>query len=619
MKHSRRYYPVVFALLPRRLGCGLTPRRLKTTIKLWPVGLATLVLAVSLLYVGCATTFVPSDAKATCTVTTNGAPPFASWFESGAVTLNGVVKPANSVTFPNTPNCSFYQWSEQMYLWMTSPAPPTYGGGGRIFDSPAFYDVSPPDMNGDRTLTAHVQGVIRDFSVRSAQVGPNNLQLILDKRGRMLEIEPPKLGPSGKQLILNEKGESVEIGRIAIGDNKRATFFDTTGREIQNARPLIRKELNQELVVQKFVIDKTTIFLDAFGNVADVEQGQAGGNAVLMAQNGSLVYYVTMVNDVYAYFLTGTKNGGIMPTPTQFPTSQADLNKIVAFAAGAGPNARTFPDPEALAIEVKSAWVEAAGLANPSSYITMTARIPTYNQANNNQWTKTGDKTVQLALVGIHVVGSTAGHPEMIWATFEHQSNMPNAAYTYINTNNVVTTVPQSTAGNWVFCANNAAAPFNAEHMSFNSPNIDANNAGGFTISPSNTIRWKSWGGAFDVSPNPIAQPAAPSTAASNTEIIAMNNSVRAGLANGDMRANYIMTGATWTIGGVAPSGQFPNGNEVGTSKLSNGTMETYQQGINNMFATGTNCFSCHITNIVNVSKNVQQVSHIFGPIKPLF
>ncbi|MDT7543037.1 MAG: hypothetical protein QOE33_2941 [Acidobacteriota bacterium] len=74
-----------------------------------------------------------------------------------------------------------------------------------------------------------------------------------------------------------------------------------------------------------------------------------------------------------------------------------------------------------------------------SSYVTMTATIPTYNKANPNLWTPTGQKTVQLALVGMHVVGSTVGHPEMIWATFEHFGNTPNAAYSYINTGNVTT------------------------------------------------------------------------------------------------------------------------------------------------------------------------------------
>ena len=531
-----------------------------------------------------------------------------------------------------------------MFLWLTSPAPPTYGGGGRIFDSPVFYDVSPPDPNDNnqRTLIPHAPGIIRNFSLRSAQVGPNNLQLVFDKAGRMLEVEPPTLGPSGKQLIRNEKGESVEIERIALGENKKPIFFDKAGQVIANPRPLIRQELNQDRVVQKFMMNKTPIFLNSSGNVIDAEQGQAGGNAVLQARNGSLVYYVTMVNDVYAYFLTGMKNGGITPIPTQFPTTQADLNKIIAFAANAGPNAKTFPDPEALAIEVKSSWVEASAVPNPGDYITMMATIPTYDgppgsaNPNTTTWTQNGQKTVKLAMVGIHVVGSTLGHPEMLWATFEHQSNMPNAAYSYINTSNAVKMITQSTAGNWVFCAPNSAGPFNQEHMSFNvptitsnPPTIDANTSLGFTISPSDTIRWKAWGGASDISPNPIAQPASPATVASNTEIISMNNSVRGvgGLVSGDVRANYVFGGATWTIGGAAPNGSFGGpgndginpANEVGTSKLCNATMETYQQGSNTSFNTGTNCFTCHQTNIVNASKNVQQVSHIFGPLKKLF
>ena len=617
MKNS--HCSVSFVLISLDFSRNWTARHLRRAWRFPQLGLAAFAFTGFLSYTGCSKTFVPGDAQATCIVTSGGAPPFATWFDTGTVTLNGSVKPADSLNFPNSPNCSFYQWSEQMFLWLTSPAPSRYGGDGRIFDSPVFYDVSPPDANGDRTLIPHVPGMIRNFSLRSSQVGPNNLQLIFDKKGRLLEIEPPTLGPSGKPLLRNEKGESVEIERIAIGENKKPVFFDKTGSVIPNPRPLIRQELDQDRIVQKFMIEKTPIFLNSSGNVIDVEQGQAGGDAVLQARNGSLVYYVTMVNDVYAYFLTGTKSGGITPTPTQFPTSQADLNKIIAFAANAGPNAKTFPDPEALAVEVKSSWVEATAVPNPADYITMTATIPTYNQTNANQWTPNGQKTVKLAMVGIHVVGSTKGHQEMLWATFEHQSNMPNATYSYINTSNVVKTVAQSTSGNWVFCTPNSAGPFNQEHMSFNSPNIDANTSSGFAISPSDTIRWKAWGGASDQSPNPIAQPTNPATAASNTEIISMNNSVRGGLVSGDVRINYVFEGAAWTIGGAAPTGSFPNGNEVGTSKLCNATMETYQQGSNSLFNTGTNCFSCHRTNIVNSSKNVQQVSHIFGPLKKLF
>jgi hypothetical protein len=84
-------------------------------------------------------------------------------------------------------------------------------------------------------------------------------------------------------------------------------------------------------------------------------------------------------------------------------------------------------------------------------------------------------------------------------------------------------------------------------------------------------------------------------------------------LASGDVRGNYVMTGATWTAGGVAPNGNFPSGgNEVGTSSLANSTMETYQQGSDTTSATGLNCFGCH-------SNNTTDVSHVFGALKPLF
>ena len=184
--------------------------------------------------------------------------------------------------------------------------------------------------------------------------------------------------------------------------------------------------------------------MDENGNVVEVEQGQAGTDGVLQAQNGSLVYYGISVNDVFAYFLTGAKDGGITPQPTPFPTTQPELDKIVAFAAG---HRKTFPDPEALAVEVKNSWVEATNLPNLSSYITIQATVPSYDQSNPNLWTVNGQKTVQLALTGMHVVGSVAGHAEMIWATFEHFGNTPLAAYAYDSTSGTKT-VPASTAGN---------------------------------------------------------------------------------------------------------------------------------------------------------------------------
>lgn len=566
---------------------------------------AVLIMAAAMVPRAGAQTVLPADAKPSCTVP--GAT-FATWFKAGAVALDGEVNPANSVTFPDVPNCSFYQWSHQMFLWLNSPTPATYGGGGgRIFDSPVFFDVSAPDANGDRHFIAHHAGQPKFLNVRMAQVGPNGLPVVFDKAGTLFEVAPAPVSPNGKSLIRDLRGKMIEIERIDVKANK-AVFLDRQAKPIAIApqrkidsllmpnmprrlfHNLIVKNTPQTKVLQSFKNGPrgATFFIDAAGNIIDVGQGQAGGDAVLMAQNGSLVYYATTVNDVFAYFATGAKNGSITPAD-HFPTSQADLNKVVTFAQAHG---KTFPDPEALAIEVKSAWIEPIGL-DASKYISATAVVPTYDQSNNLSWTPTGTKTVKLILVGMHVVGSTKGHPEMLWATFEHFTNTPNPAFSYINTGNQTVNVPQSPTGSWLFSSTNSPlAAYNIQRIALAAPNIVAKPSK--TIGASDTIRWKAFG-------------AAGSPAASNTEIISINNSVLGQLAAGDVRGNYMMTGTTWTIFGAAPAA----GNQVGTSHLANTTMETYQQGINTL-NNGSNCFSCHTSNQVGVS-------NIFNELKPLF
>jgi hypothetical protein len=556
---------------------------------------------------------IPSDPKASCTVP---AATFSTWFQSGVPAVNGVVNPANSVAFPNTPNCSFYQWSKQMFLWVTSPSPPVYGAGANIFDSPAFFDVSPPDpTTGQRTYLPHTPGFIRVLGVRVAQLGPHGLPVLFDTSGRMLEVERTQTVGNVQLKVVDKTGAVTPVVHAEIAEKGALVLRDANGAAIEprvrpNPRPIARApETTGPIQVQKFIVDNLPVFIDPFGNVVQVEQGQAGDGSVLEAQNGSLVYYATMVNDVYAYFQTGLADNQIEPgnpNPT-FPTTLSQLNAITSFAAAHG---KTFPDPDALAVELKTSWVEAAGLPNLSSYITMTATIPTYNTSSTTTWTANGQKTVQLAMVGMHFVGSTAGHPEMVWATFEHVGNSPNATYQYINSTGTLTTVPQDTSGTWLFSGSGSGGPFDVPHMSEIFPALSIQAASPFTISPSDTIRWKAWGAAFDVSPNPIDG----TSAASNSEIISINNSIKAMLPAADIRNNYFMTGATWTIGGAAPN----SGNMVGTSQLTNSTMETYQAGTSNTFGSGgINCFDCHSSS--NVSIATTGVSHIFGALKPLF
>lgn len=549
---------------------------------------------------------IPTDAQPTCTVTPAA---FKAFFKGGNVVLNGAVNPANSVDFSDVPNCPFYQWSEQMFLWLTSPDP---SSGGRTFDSSMFFDVSPPDPNDNnqRTFIPHFPNMTRHLELRAAQPGPSGFPVLFDKAGRLIQIAPPQTGPNGLPLIRNAAGDLVELGRATLGADRIPSFTDRVGKTIEHRLAQSSPQFSQlapgnVITAQRFVIEGKPILIDPNGNVIEAEEGQAD-NGVLVAQTGSLVYYITMVNDVFAYFLTGTRDNQIN-TNNKFPTSQSDLNQITTFAAAHG---KKFDDPNALAVELKTAWVEAGGLSDLSSYITMTATVTTYDKSNPLNWVPNGQKTVEMALVGMHVVGSTAGHPEMIWATFEHFGNAPNAAYTYDSTAGPKT-VAQDTSGTWLFAENNAAAPFNAPRQQFKSPNICVTSSGTFgacgttgSVGPSNVLRAKAWGAASNRSPNPIDG----SATASNTEIISINSSVRGMMPAGDVRNNYFMMGATWTIGGAAPN----TTNQVGTSQLANTTMETFQQGPDNTTTRTSNCFSCH-------GSNQTGVSHVFGALKKLF
>jgi hypothetical protein len=485
---------------------------------------STLLLATAFVPIAQAQTAVPADAQASCTVPSAT---FDTWFARNKVTRDGAVVPANSVAFnhstpnppqPNTINCNFYQWSQQMFLWLTSPAPESYGGRGeRVYDSPTFYTVL-----ADGTL------------------------------------------------IPNQKG-----------------FFHHFG--LRKAKPI---------------------------NTADGQaDGSGNGNAALMGQGDKVVYYSMHVNDVYAYFAKQN-----LPLPAtyslQFPTTQTQLDAIQQYAKSQGVK-KPFPDANALTIEVKIAWVEASGL-DKRKYVTMEAEVPTFHRSEDNAvWAQTGKKKTLLAMVGVHIVGSVAGHPEMIWATFEHDTNAPDAEYAYVNASGTTVTHAQEIPQNMLFAANGSTGPFNQEHMrgvgiAADPTALSLVRLGNFAVTPSDTLRRYPWG-ANDQAPNPVVL----SAAASNTEVISINNNVRGMLKADDVRRNYLFIGATWTNGGAAPSVMpLPPGgtsNQVGTSSLANTMMETYVTVKNNL----NNCFACHTgqqgTSVTSPNTNTVAVSHIFS------
>jgi hypothetical protein len=573
---------------------------------------------------------LPANVKLTCTIPSGA---FNGWFNLGHPTVNGVVHEANGLTFPNTTlppgspplntiNCNFYQWSKQMFMWLTSPAPATYGGGKYIFASSTFFGISPANptlpSSGNRSFVAQGRGPFL-LAARLPQFGPHDLPVVTDKTGHMFEVKPLTLKPGQKLQVLNTSNKLITVEHAVRVPNAPLQLIGTDKKPVQvlRANAVPGRELNLQSAIQahrfsgilsQVIIDHIPIFIDPTNHVVETEEGQAGGGNVLVTQatagrpTGTIAYYLLQVNDVYAYFLTGNKTGAF--SASTFPTTAAGLLQVTNYAATKG---KHFPDPNALAVEVKSSWVEASTLPNPQDYVTMMATIPVYNQpANSNSWTPVtgsgGSKTVLMAMLGMHVVGSTNGHPEMIWATFEHDGNAPDNCYGYVNTASVTVSVPPlvnnacpmatATTGSWTLTPSGATTGFNPPIMVYNSGTGAITSTAPAKNGPLPVLRWQPWGADSNATPNPLV----PTAAASNTEVISMNVNINslmgAAGAGADVRDRYMLIGATWTAGGGNPG---LGAQQVGTSVLNNATMETFQQGTNGLSGGGgANCFSCH-------------------------
>ncbi len=560
---------------------------------------------------------LPPNVQMTCAFSQ---PDFNAIFESGSVSKDGIVLPADSFAFAPNSLCSFYKWSAQMFLWLTSPAPSRYGPGKHVFDSPVFFSVSPMDANSQRTLIPNAPGRSLPFLPFISQRGKAGQEVVFDDKGKVHNVVRPAVGATGKLLTRDREGQPVEIERVLTARDGKPILLDRTNKQIdaqvaRNGLPVLHNDLGVPLNLRAstVLINGLPHLITTSGAVVQPEESQAGGGA-LIAQNNSLVFFLLQVNDVWAYFNTGMKDNKITnPVPALFPTTGSDLAQIttVAQQAPAPFTKSSFPDNVALAVEVKSSWIETTGLANPGDYITMTATVPNYNpplsQPNNTQSPQSGTKQVQLALVGMHVVGTTLGHSEMLWATFEHVNNTPNPQYTYFTNamNNPVATQPADGPGGWVFSSTGASPPNqNNKRITMNGTTVTA--LQNQTIGPSDVVRVNPWG---------TSSGAGQQFTINNTDVVSLNKNVIGMLTPaGDVRKNYILTGTTWTIGGQPPS----VGTQTGTPQMANSTMETFFQP--------SNCFDCHSDltgNMLGTSPGSDGftggLSHIWEPVQPLF
>jgi len=341
---------------------------------------------------------------------------------------------------------------------------------------------------------------------------------------------------------------------------------------------------------------------------------EASGNAYIFGDN-ELVYFGVHTNQTYAFFSEMNIAKQLKPAATQFPTKISD---VIPVYLGAYENyGIALQDVQTLAMELKTSWVRASAVPDSSKYVTITASIPTYDKKTDpTKWTVSGSKPTELALVGIHIVGSVKGRPEMVWASFEHIDNAPNDSFEYLAEDGSTNSYSNFDSGSgkptkdWLFMSSNISKSSITlvPGKKFFSGSIKANNTvSGGVISSSNespisgqsVYRQFPWGTKSGVEPTPPAE----SNKANNTDIISINQNVMSQLAEGDLRANYFLLGATWTNGKIPPGKAHDPAIVKGSLVLANTTMETFIQG--------QNCFACHS------GDPLTGLSHIYGKINP--
>lgn len=285
---------------------------------------------------------------------------------------------------------------------------------------------------------------------------------------------------------------------------------------------------------------------------------QAGSNAVLVDQKGQWVYYTSTINQAYYNFVV-------------------DKGYYTLEGLKAAPKATTFPVG---ALETKSAWRIASIEGEPAPYIPDAAKSYYMTDAricrayNDEDGKCTSFVSAKMALVGLHLAGVVQGHPEMVWATFEHKDNVPD-------------------------CKDTPAKPKDA--YSFYTSGQDC---GGGSCNQKPTDNTKP---SEVCRVHPYGEPEA---SVDTKNIRALSQSFR-DQADSVWR-NYDYVGATWTEGNTGADGLIVFSEIRGSSKLANTSLESFTQE--------QNCFSCHSSQPVQMGsclrttglKNLY-LSHLVG------
>jgi hypothetical protein len=257
----------------------------------------------------------------------------------------------------------------------------------------------------------------------------------------------------------------------------------------------------------------------------------------LIDQAGKPVYFTSHVSPEWVDFITRRQlyDNKVLES----------ANPHLAFRAGA--------------FEIKTSWRFTSGMspAENAQYYTTTACVAPEDHST--------PFPAELALVGFHITGGAPGHPELLWATFEHARNAPDCDAT-------------PAPGKWSFYDGKT----NCRTQECNQPNPKGGS------DPVNVCRKLSYGGA------------SPQTA---HQIAGLNEEVHNRLPRESKWRFYDLIGTVWgndprpqcleadspvpcDIPPAADTSTFNLQEPSGSPLLSNTSLETFKQNVS--------CFGCH-------------------------
>ena len=321
-------------------------------------------------------------------------------------------------------------------------------------------------------------------------------------------------------------------------------------------------------------VDETTghrrIFLIRRAKSQGASTAQAGSKGILVDQAANVTYYEQYYNPRFASFV-----------------HRCNLDILACQDAPAAASLRT---PEG-SIELKASW-RPISRQDPNYGRFHTIKNVTIEDPQTGQCARR-----DMALVGIHLVYAPAGHPELVWATFEHVANGPDGPCVPGKT-----TKPPAGYADWTY--NDSKSTDCAKANYWPAPTDPAPQP---PYPPTQAFR--DW---------PYGNDSGNAQGKDHIGVIRALNSSAAGVLPADsVWKNYYLIGSVWTTKGalpaVQPSASDP-GNLAGSTLLANLTMETFTQTPNPLVPTAVqenSCLFCH--NTVADSSRSFKVSHAFN------